>query len=844
MEKQRNIGRVSKEVPSGASASAGRAKNGKGGDSLSKRKSRSSSAVGISKRELMAQSLRALAFGVFSLLLGTREMLFSTTPLALALLSAAGGETPYIFLGAILSSFAGASFSPQRLLGACLIVFLRLITKIFIEKNEEKTQKNDINWKNIGIFGLFSKLFSEHPYLRTMSAAIGGFTVGLWNIVAGGFRFYDLFGTIFYIVLTPVATLIFSKYFTITAKKREMGRAFALTPTEERFYLASCALLLSSLVFALGDLSAAGISVSLLIGVLATLYFCKRGALYGTAAGLVLGISCSLSYAPMLALCALSYSSLYKLSRFGAGVAACISGLIWGIYAEGFSALGTVFPSLLASTMIFCVADRIGFFEDVRRFFESAEERVAFTAPRASELIAEQRAATQEERLRAISDSFSALSEIFYNLSSKLKRPTALDLKRICEDSFDGICEGCENRDICYGAEYGATLDVMKRMTVQLHAVGTVEEKKLPEAFIKRCGRAGELVKEVNRACGIATKKALRNEKTEIFALDYDAISKILNDAISENEEEFKGDTALAKRIARVIADGGYGEKDVLVWGKRKLKILARSLDLSDKAEDVSNLIEEIEGVCEVSLSEPIFELGFGSVNMYTEAKRAFSAKSAFAVSASKAEKVCGDTVSIFENKNDYLYALISDGMGTGKRAAFASETCNVFLRNMLDAGNRMETSLRMLNSVLRAEGVRSELECSATVDLLQLDLYSGMLTLYKSGAAPTFVIRRGNVFKLTSQSFPIGILRSIDAKQIELACEDGDVIIMVSDGAMGQGEELSYLTDMLKDPALADEEPQRIAERIVRRARAESDIPDDDLSVVAVRVKKELYKW
>ena len=200
--------------------------------------------------------------------------------------------------------------------------------------------------------------------------------------------------------------------------------------------------------------------------------------------------------------------------------------------------------------------------------------------------------------------------------------------------------------------------------------------------------------------------------------------------------------------------------------------------------------------------------------------------------------------MSIFENKNDYLYALISDGMGTGNHAALASEMCNVFLRNMLDAGNKMETSLRMLNSVLRAKGSKSELECSATVDLLQLDLYSGMLTLVKSGAAPTFVIRRSNVFKLTSQSFPIGILRAIDAKQIDLACEDGDIIIMVSDGALKQNDDCSYLTDMLKDQKISNESAQKIADRVMRRVRAESDIPSDDLSVIALRIKKEIYKW
>ena len=272
-------------------------------------------------------------------------------------------------------------------------------------------------------------------------------------------------------------------------------------------------------------------------------------------------------------------------------------------------------------------------------------------------MIAEQKNSSSNEKIHSISDSFSNLSEIFYNLSSKLKRPTMLDLRSICEDSFEKVCENCENHDLCYGAEFSATLDAMKKITVQLHSFGLVEEKKLPESFKKRCPNVKILSDDINKSCSIATKKAFQNEKTEIFALDYDAISKILNDAISENEEEFKIDTQMSKKVARVIEEEGYGNHNVSVFGKRKMRILARGLDLSDKSGDVNTLLKHLENETGVNLTNPIFELAFGSVNMQTEAKRAYSVDAAFTNLASDGESVCGDTVSIFENKNDYFYA-------------------------------------------------------------------------------------------------------------------------------------------------------------------------------------------
>ena len=788
------------------------------------------------KREFIRESLGALAFCALAILLTSKTMLFETYPLSFALLAAGTRQGPFVLIGILASALGMGEAGVKIAVGACVIVSLRILTRLYLDKSE-RTPSRDVS--GIAVFGA---LFSEHTYLRIMSGALGVFAIGVWRIIAGGFRFYDLFASIFYLILTPLATWLFSWYFNIIEQKKRKKGAFSITVFEERMFDISFISLACALIYSLDDSVLLGVNTPVFLAVIFTLYACRKGVLYGIVAGLLLGVSYLPVYAPAFAFCAIAYSSISKLSLFGGAVASCISGLIWTIYTGGFYALGTMFPAFFASTTIFCTAERINVFEDIERFFES--EDAVDDGYSLNGIVSEQKSSFGEEKIRSISESFSELSEIFYNLSSKLKRPTVLDLRAICENSFEKQCAECESRELCYGAEYDSTLDVMKKITVQLHSTGIFDEKKLPESFKKKCPNIKNLSDSINKSCARATKKAFLNEKTEIFAFDYDAISKILNDAINENEEEFKIDASLGKKIARVIAEEGYGEHTVTAFGKRKLRIFARGLDLSDRNSDISSLKSRLEDVTRVSLSDPTFELTFGSVNMQVEARRAFSADTAFAASACEGESVCGDTVSVFENKNDYLYALISDGMGTGNNAALTSEMCNAFLRNMLNAGNRMETSLRMLNSVLRARGSKSETECSATIDLLQFDLYSGGLTLVKSGAAPTFVIRRGNVFKLASPSFPIGILRALDAKQMDISCEDGDIIVMVSDGALRGGDDCAYLTEMLRDRELARETPSKIADKIIRRAKSEIDAPADDVSVVVVKIKKEIYNW
>ena len=793
------------------------------------------------KREVLLDITRAVMFGSFGFLLGRKEMIFETTPLAFALLSSSVRQTPFVLIGIILSSFDGTSFSLVRVLGACIVVAMRCIARLYLDKNGFASP-NGKNASSDSTVPAIAQLFSENTYLRVMSASLGVFFVGIWKIISGGFHFYDLFGAIFYLVLTPTATWLFSTYFTVNEQKLREGKSFAITPQKEKFYDISCALLISAFLFSLDGKTVLGLSAPIFCALLFTLYATKRGILYGIVAGLLFGLSVSPTYAPTFAFCAIAYVSICKLSLFGAGIASCIAGLIWGIYISGVTALITDFPPLLCASMLFCTAERINIFDDLERVFTPQNEKEELFC--INSMIAEQKNSSQDEKLRSISDSFTNLSEIFYNLSSKLKRPTMIDLRGICEKSFEKTCKNCDNQDLCFGAEYGSTLDIMKKITIQLHSAGVLEEKKLPGELKKRCPNLKTLCVDINKACAIATKKAFQNEKTEIFALDYDAIAKILNDAISENEEEFKIDVSMSKKIARAIEDEGYGNRNVTVFGKRKLRILARGLDLSENTSDINTLQKKLESVTGVNLANPTFELAFGSVNMQTEARRSYSAEAAFASATCEGESICGDSVSVFENKNDYLYALISDGMGTGKNAAMTSEMCSVFLRNMLSAGNRMETSLRMLNSVLRVKGSKSETECSATVDLLQLDLYSGALTLIKSGAAPTFILRRGNVFKLASPSFPIGILRAIDAKQLDIQTEDGDLVVMISDGATRGGEDCPYLNSLLREPNIADESPQKIADKIIRRTKAEIDSPPDDISVVVVKVKKEICNW
>ena len=173
--------------------------------------------------------------------------------------------------------------------------------------------------------------------------------------------------------------------------------------------------------------------------------------------------------------------------------------------------------------------------------------------------------------------------------------------------------------------------------------------------------------------------------------------------------------------------------------------------------------------------------------------------------------------------------------MGSGRDAALTSSICSVFLSKILTATGKCDISLDMLNGFLRNKGSSSLHECSATVDLLQYDLLTGKAEFYKGGAAPSYILRDGNLFKLRSNSVPLGIIKELGTKKISIDTAEGDIIVMVSDGVTQSREECPWLFDLLKANA-KKESLATLADMIVKRAKYEGET--DDISVVVMKVE------
>ncbi|MBR6728159.1 MAG: SpoIIE family protein phosphatase [Clostridia bacterium] len=197
----------------------------------------------------------------------------------------------------------------------------------------------------------------------------------------------------------------------------------------------------------------------------------------------------------------------------------------------------------------------------------------------------------------------------------------------------------------------------------------------------------------------------------------------------------------------------------------------------------------------------------------------------------SKENHHCGDSVSTVRTGQGYDYALLCDGMGSGNNAALTSALASTFLTRMLQAGSRADTALRMLNGFLSSRGTR-ETEASTTVDLLEVDCISGEASLFKCGAAPTYLLRDGALTRFFSRTAPVGILEALDAERIRFALKPGDLLVQVSDGVTGGEEECAWLCEMLE--TRYDGDPEKLSRLILNRA---TERGQDDLSVIVTEI-------
>jgi len=194
------------------------------------------------------------------------------------------------------------------------------------------------------------------------------------------------------------------------------------------------------------------------------------------------------------------------------------------------------------------------------------------------------------------------------------------------------------------------------------------------------------------------------------------------------------------------------------------------------------------------------------------------------AVCSSSREAANGDRCLWFAGVECRYYILLCDGMGTGLDAARNGKLTGSMLKKLLCAGYPPEYALRTVNNLCALQGQAG----AVTIDLAEIRLDTGKATLYKWGAAPSFVVSRGDPIKIGTATPPPGLSVTDGRETVErLSLRRGELLVMLSDGVGGE-DSLRRALEGTAQP------PGEMAASILEFSQSEGQ---DDATVAVVRL-------
>lgn len=719
---------------------------------------------------------------------------FESYPFALALLCCAGHSGAFfVYAGAI----AGALASSGAAFAHLLIYTLALICRILL------SPKSDVKGRRI---------FEEEPKIRVLICLACSFLLGIYSFVdklqSSGID--GLLSLLFVIVCAPVLTLLF--ICSLGDKGNSALKEAGL-----------CALLFV-FIYSLTKHTFFGYSFAASVSFLIILTISNAyGTLKGAICGLVCGVASAVS--PVTFTVAGFAAGAFRVFGVVPGVFVSLATAIGcAAYLDGLSSVFMLAGDMIFAALIYIPLYKTGLFSKL--ILSNDEQMTSVISDAMSE---EKHREGERKKFASLSRAFDDLSKVFVKLSANLRSPGLYELHELCDDVFDRYCRKCSLVSFCWQRNFDETNEGINLVAESMRNKGFLEKGDLPEFLAKRCRNIEKILLDINRGCADMVEDAIKKDKTELFALDYEAISELLRESVG-NDGDYILDSDLQNKAAKIIRGLGISSMAYGAWGKRAKTILASGVEIGSIAVTSDEIRRSLENGTGLRLSEPEFNFSGEFVSMSLTSRKSYKIKTAFSYFCAKGEEISGDKSSSFESVNNYAYVTLCDGMGSGPDAASVSEISELFIEKMLSAGNCLPVTLKLLSNFLRA---RSD-EYHCTADILEFDLINARASFIKCGAPPSYVLRNSNIFKIEARSMPLGLTKEINAEKVEMQLAENDTVILVSDGVAPDLEEALWLPDLLlscKDMPIKD-----IADTVAKRAKAESDSADD-ITVCVIKI-------
>lgn len=658
----------------------------------------------------------------------------------------------------------------------------------------------------------------DKPSVCAMVSFCAIFSSGIAQMAFVGFDFYALLKIVVEAIICAVSVPLYVKAINVPILSLGIKQLGAQDSFCIMYFI--CTLFMSMSGFTLGQISPARIAAAVIVIFISHYKGVSYGAVAGTCAGLSFCVGEGNAY-------------LLALFVFGGFVAGLFSSL--GQYTTALSfaltASGVVVFNGFELSHIYPLAEAIvaaGAYALIpSSVVISLQDKI-----KNSGLVAESEIDRQVcANLNLASKKVEEVSDIVSRVSEKLDKVINPEINSIFSKMQQNLCCGCSRKSECWNKYFGETaFDIMVIAGIQKspHEVTPTQ---------KRCIRPTALVQEVDKyypefVSAVAAKIKV-GEMRDIVSEQFSSVSLFLSEVSKNIAKSAVVDTAKSRTVKTAFLDSGVYVDAVKYFTNKSGRVSIEATVLEKNAEfdreKMKNILEFTTSRC---FEIPEIAIADFSTSITFEEKASFSVLFGQAQIPFAKNKVCGDSIGYTKDTDSNEIAFISDGMGTGSRAAIdAAMTC-ALLEKLLSCGFSFESAVKTVNSALI---IKSTDESLATVDAISINVYNGKAQFFKAGASISFIRRENKVFVIEEASMPLGIIRKTECAKTVKHLMGGDIVLLVSDGVTAgdcgwiNDELLAWSTNNMND----------LASHIASLAKLRSDEKTaDDITVLAVKIK------
>lgn len=600
-------------------------------------------------------------------------------------------------------------------------------------------------------------------------------------------------------------------------------------------------------VSGLSHMAIGSLRIKNIFGLLLTLIFAYQGgASVGASVGITIGIITSMSSmgTPMVV-------SIYGFSGLLAGIfkdlgkKGSVIGMILGnailtFYINGSTEVLVQLEEIIASFIIFILMPK-SMMNYMEKFVNTNECEIDQTrSERIKKMV--------HSRLKEYAKAFSELAVTYGNIAEKNRVIDQNDMANVVDEVVEKACKNCGMCRNCWHNNFYGTYNDVVDVVAYLESYGEIKREKIPEVLKKRCIKIDYLIDviqsrfEVYKVHYEWQRKLF--ESRQLVAEQFDGVAHIIDDLSKGLNKKMDFRTEVEDALYVAFDKEGILIDKITVLEKEneKFEIAIEKRCCFDRKQcdtRITPIVSRVIGrevVRKPKFCKADEDTGTCSFTLIEAEK--YGVVTGFSRVSKNDRGICGDSYSFIDLADGKYMMALSDGMGSGERAAKESQATIAILEQLMEAGFEKDVAIKTINSILV---LKSSEETFSTMDLSIVDLYTGKAEFVKIGAASSFIKRaNGGVEAIRSTSLPIGILNNIDIESFGQKLNNGDFVVMMSDGVLDADTDIDekekWVIGALEK--LDSKNPQSIANELLDMAiKKYGNQVKDDMTVMVSKI-------